>query len=99
MANLFAIRDGGNRFGGSVNEMQWQGKHVLIIGAARQGIALATYLSLHGVQVTLSDLRSAESFAEEQKTLSQLKVQWVFGNPEISESVTITFIYSAPADL
>lgn len=62
--------------------MEWQGKHALIIGAARQGIALATYLSQQGAKVTLSDLSPAENFVEEQKYLAQWEVQWDFGQPD-----------------
>ena len=40
--------------------VNWSGKRVLILGAARQGLALARWLSIHGAQVTLSDSRSAD---------------------------------------
>ncbi len=33
----------------------WQGKRVLVIGAARQGLALARFLSSRGSVVTLND--------------------------------------------
>ena len=38
----------------------WKGTRVLILGAARQGLALARWLSVHGAHVTVSDLRGAE---------------------------------------
>ena len=41
---------------------RWQEKRVLIIGAARQGIALARYLSAHGADVLLNDNRSESEF-------------------------------------
>ena len=35
----------------------WNGKSVLILGAARQGVALARWLCERGARVTLSDMR------------------------------------------
>ncbi len=37
--------------------MEWKGKNVVIVGAARQGLALAGYLLAQGAQVTLTDQR------------------------------------------
>ncbi len=39
----------------------WAGRKVLVIGAARQGIALARYLSRHGALVTLTDQKTVEN--------------------------------------
>ena len=39
---------------------KWQGKRVVILGAARQGIALARYLVRHEALVTLNDRRRPE---------------------------------------
>jgi UDP-N-acetylmuramoylalanine--D-glutamate ligase len=36
--------------------MNWQGKRVVILGAARQGTALARWLAVQGARVTLSDM-------------------------------------------
>ena len=33
----------------------WEGKHVVMIGAARQGLALSRYLASKGAQVILND--------------------------------------------
>ena len=38
--------------------MMWQGKRVVILGAARQGTALARYLVAQGARVTLSDMNA-----------------------------------------
>lgn len=38
----------------------WTNTRILILGAARQGLALARWLSRHGARVTLSDSRSEE---------------------------------------
>lgn len=58
----------------------WKDKRVLIIGAARQGLALARYLAQKGARVTLNDKRSE---AEMQTTLDAMKsyrFRWALGN-------------------
>ena len=62
-----------------MEKTKWQGKHVLMIGAARQGVALTRYLCKHGVSVTLNDMRSAEQLTQEQQSLKNYDVHWVFG--------------------
>ena len=39
----------------------WSGKKVVIIGAARQGLALACYLLAHGASVVITDQRRLKS--------------------------------------
>ncbi|RME87049.1 MAG: UDP-N-acetylmuramoyl-L-alanine--D-glutamate ligase, partial [Anaerolineae bacterium] len=50
----------------------WDGQRVLILGAARQGQALARYLARHGARVTLNDRRPEEAFREARAALSDL---------------------------
>jgi len=57
----------------------WSGKQVLILGAARQGLALARYLTKHGTKVTLNDKRMAHELQEEQDALKDLDVEWMLG--------------------
>lgn len=59
----------------------WNGKRVLIIGAARQGTALARYLVSRGAEVILNDRRSVEELGPARESLSDLsgKVNWVLG--------------------
>jgi UDP-N-acetylmuramoylalanine--D-glutamate ligase len=57
----------------------WNGKRVLILGAARQGLALARWLSLHGAHVTLNDTRSADELRAARESLAEYQVDWVFG--------------------
>lgn len=49
-------------------EQKWLGRRVLIIGAARQGLALASYLARHGAKVVLNDLRSETDLADVKRT-------------------------------
>ena len=57
----------------------WNGKRVLILGAARQGLALARWLSLHGAQVTLSDSRSADDLRLARESLVEFPIEWALG--------------------
>ena len=57
----------------------WNGKRVLILGAARQGLALARWLSLHGAQVTLSDMRSEDELRVARESLSEFGIAWTLG--------------------
>ncbi len=57
----------------------WNGKRVLILGAARQGLALARWLSIHGAQVTLSDMHSADDLRLARESLAEYPMEWVLG--------------------
>jgi len=57
----------------------WTNTHTLILGAARQGIALARWLSRHGSHVTLSDSRSADELASVRASLADTDVKWAVG--------------------
>lgn len=61
-------------------ENNWQGKRVLIIGAARQGLALARYLAIHGAHVTLNDRRTSGELQAEMDTLKEAGVKWALGD-------------------
>ena len=57
----------------------WNHKRVLILGAARQGLALARWLSLHGARVTLNDMRSADELRIARESLAEYQIDWVLG--------------------
>ena len=57
----------------------WTNTRVLILGAARQGLALARWLSLHGARVTLSDMRGEEDLRVARKSLAEYPIQWALG--------------------
>jgi UDP-N-acetylmuramoylalanine--D-glutamate ligase len=64
--------------------MNWKGKRVVVIGAARQGIALTRYLVQKGAQVALTDRSPAEDLGEARAALAGLAVEWVLGEHPIS---------------
>lgn len=57
----------------------WNGKNILIIGVARQGLALARYLTKHGAKVTLNDIRMPNELQDEQAALQDISVEWALG--------------------
>jgi UDP-N-acetylmuramoylalanine--D-glutamate ligase len=58
---------------------KWNGKRVLVLGAARQGLALARWLSLHGARVTLSDMRTADELRIARESLAEFQIDWMPG--------------------
>jgi UDP-N-acetylmuramoylalanine--D-glutamate ligase len=59
----------------------WSGQRVLILGAARQGTALARYLVTHGAQVTLNDRQEKGNLTVAIRSLQDLgeSVRWECG--------------------
>ncbi len=57
----------------------WINREVLIIGAARQGLALARYLSKHGANVTLNDGRPEGDLQSAIEQLTDVSIHWVLG--------------------
>jgi UDP-N-acetylmuramoylalanine--D-glutamate ligase len=62
----------------------WSGKKVLILGAGRQGIALARYLTRHGANVVLNDKRMDSELREAKEALKETPVVWETGWHPIS---------------
>ena len=60
-------------------KMNWNDKRVLILGAARQGLALARWLSLHGARVTLSDIRGDDELRLVRESLAKYQIDWALG--------------------
>lgn len=57
----------------------WQGKHVLVVGAARQGIAVARFLAERGATVTLNDRQPSEALESARQALADLPIRWITG--------------------
>jgi UDP-N-acetylmuramoylalanine--D-glutamate ligase len=57
----------------------WNGTRTLILGAARQGLALARWLARHGSNVTVSDSRHADALSAAQASLADVNVSWALG--------------------
>ena len=57
----------------------WNGKQVVMVGAARQGLALSRYLAEKGARVILNDQRDDSLLAEARQELTDLDITWVTG--------------------
>ena len=57
----------------------WTNTRILILGAARQGLALARWMARHGARVTLSDNRTETELAVSHEFLSGLPIEWALG--------------------
>jgi len=58
----------------------WSGKHVLILGAARQGQALARYLAGQNAHVILSDRNSSAQMMELAAEFEHRGIECIFGS-------------------
>jgi UDP-N-acetylmuramoylalanine--D-glutamate ligase len=67
-------------------KINWQGRNIVVVGAARQGLALARYLVRHNARVRMNDNRSPEQLQEAQQDLADLgdQVQWTLGGHPLS---------------
>jgi len=62
-----------------LSRKDWQGKRALVVGAARQGIAVARFLAERGATVTLNDRQPAEALENAQQALADLPIRWITG--------------------
>jgi UDP-N-acetylmuramoylalanine--D-glutamate ligase len=67
-----------------VNQGVFVGKRIVILGLARQGLALARFLVSAGAEVTVSDAAPAEKLGAELQALGDLPVTRVLGGHPIS---------------
>ncbi len=60
--------------------MSWQGKKVLVLGAARQGLSAARFLARQYAKVLLNDQRAESEFSHLRAELHQLNIETCFGS-------------------
>jgi UDP-N-acetylmuramoylalanine--D-glutamate ligase len=80
----------------------WYGKRVIVIGAARQGIALARYLTHHGADVVINDRLQVEKLESAREALADEQIEWICGGHpiEMLEGTDMVFISGGvPFDL
>jgi UDP-N-acetylmuramoylalanine--D-glutamate ligase len=70
----------------------WSKENVLIIGAARQGVALTRYLCSQGSQVFLNDSRTPDQLTKTIDSISGLPVHLIFGSHPIEALQGITLV-------
>ncbi len=59
--------------------IDYSGKHLVILGAARQGLALAKYLSAHGVHITVTDQKDEKVLQDLISDFQEGEINWVLG--------------------
>jgi UDP-N-acetylmuramoylalanine--D-glutamate ligase len=62
----------------------WSEQRIVVVGAARQGLALARYLVRHGARIVLTDRLSEEQLLSSRQSLADLEVEWVLGGHPLS---------------
>jgi len=67
-----------------VAKQDWNGKKVVIIGAARQGSALARYLAGCGADVWITDRRMASDLQPFIQNLANIPITWALGSHPVS---------------
>jgi UDP-N-acetylmuramoylalanine--D-glutamate ligase len=60
-------------------ERDWTGQRVAVLGLARQGKALARYLTERGADVIVSDRKAVKELVEERQELADLSIEFEFG--------------------
>jgi UDP-N-acetylmuramoylalanine--D-glutamate ligase len=63
---------------------KFEGKQVVILGLARQGVALARFLAQSGARVTVSDLNDKAALVDEMSALQDLSIRYVLGEHPLS---------------
>jgi UDP-N-acetylmuramoylalanine--D-glutamate ligase len=70
--------------------MDWNDKRVIIIGAARQGVALGQFLASRGAHVVMNDQKTAKQLEIVKNSLIDLagehaqNIEWIFGSHPLS---------------
>jgi UDP-N-acetylmuramoylalanine--D-glutamate ligase len=62
----------------------WTGKNILVIGAARQGLAATRFLSRNGAKVTLNDGKKSSQLDEVINSLDDPSIKFHFGSHPLS---------------
>jgi len=78
--SVLGIRSEGKREA----QVNLKGTGVLVVGLARQGMAMARFLVGEGAQVTVTDVQPAEALAEPLATLAGLPIHYALGGHPLS---------------
>lgn len=64
--------------------MNFENKTVVVLGAARQGLALAKYTARHGAHVIITDRKPAEQLEPAMESVKDISPEWVCGDHPLS---------------
>jgi len=76
--------------------MDVRGQKVLIMGAARSGIAASKFLSDHGVHVILTDVKPVDAMINVQKEVEILGIETIWGEQPNVKQINPDFIVVSP---
>jgi len=76
--------------------MEVKGKKVLIMGAARSGIAASKFLHAHGAHVVLTDIKSGETLRDVDKEVKGLGIETLWGEQPDVKKMAPDFIIVSP---
>lgn len=74
----------------------YQSKHVVILGAARSGLAAARFLAARGAHVTLSDQKKGDALKEARAALADVNVSWEEGENRPETCRAADFVLVSP---
>ena len=72
--------------------MEVSGKKILIMGAARSGVAASKFLSGHGAQVILTDVKPVDAMQNVQKEVEVLGIETIWGEQPNIKKINPDFI-------
>ncbi len=64
--------------------MNLENKTVVVLGAARQGLALAKYTARHGAHVIITDQKAADQLGAAMESVKEIEPEWVCGGHPLS---------------
>ena len=64
--------------------IDFENKTVVVLGAARQGLALARYAARHGAHVIITDAKEFDQLAAARETVQDIDPEWVCGGHPLS---------------
>ena len=81
--------------------MQIAGKRVVVLGLAREGVALARYLSAHGAHVAATDRGEESALGDRLTSLQDASVRVVVGgdHPELVDGADVLFVSPGVPDV
>src|SRR6187549_2413803 len=76
--------------------MELQGKHVVVVGLAQTGVALAKFCARRGATVTVTDAKPAEKLAGPMAQLAGVPVRWELGGHDVATFTGADLVVLSP---
>lgn len=76
--------------------MELSGKHVVVVGLAQTGVALAKFCARRGATVTVTDAKPAEKLAGPMAQLDGVAVRWELGGHDVATFTRADLVVLSP---